>query len=291
VREFLLESHALHAGGRMRALPHPDIVDDTWYLDFGGTAAYHRFHFSKNDYGVLFTGGGSGLKFFSPTCVGSECALTDDETVQSLAPATKEDNRCFFIHLGAALNIHPYLVHSAFRHQAARVIARVDAALAAGSLDDSEVAAWLGCDRENIESLALHGEYVDQRVLRYIWPDEFNDIRLMIVPIMPRGAYGSSTWVDDFTSPCGGKGEITSLNVYTPHPSAAPQHFNASGDWKGRDVIMALYWRHFFLLKPRNDVAQIIDTLEAYAALNEKPVHAIHHTCDPSPEQRFSIIS
>jgi hypothetical protein len=69
-----------------------------------------------------------------------------------------ETNRCFFVHLGVALNIHPFALQVAFRYFAIQKIQ-------SSSKDDI-------C-REVLESVNEYAGFVDAYSLCFLWPIEF----------------------------------------------------------------------------------------------------------------------
>eukprot|EP00602_Paraphysomonas_sp_CaronLab_P013286 CAMPEP_0185041780 /NCGR_PEP_ID=MMETSP1103-20130426/41527_1 /TAXON_ID=36769 /ORGANISM="Paraphysomonas bandaiensis, Strain Caron Lab Isolate" /LENGTH=427 /DNA_ID=CAMNT_0027581673 /DNA_START=49 /DNA_END=1329 /DNA_ORIENTATION=+ len=76
-----------------------------------------------------------------------------------------ETNRCFFIHLGVALNIHPFALQVYFRRFSADRVAQTS--------DDLE--------KEILNSCLQYAGFVDANCLLYIWPEEFHDARVCII--------------------------------------------------------------------------------------------------------------
>lgn len=103
--------------------------------------------FLKDDFHTSFGGFLSGI---APDLLLSQPAL--------------EVNRCFFIHLGIAVGVHPFLLQSAFRLFANEALRNTD--------------IWY---QELLQSVLARGGFVDANVLCFLWPVEFDDYRLLFI--------------------------------------------------------------------------------------------------------------
>eukprot|EP01039_Chlorochromonas_danica_P010872 gene10874-12084_t len=81
-----------------------------------------------------------------------------------LSQPALEVNRCFFIHLGIAVGVHPFLLQSAFRLFANEALRNTD--------------IWY---QELLQSVLARGGFVDANVLCFLWPVEFDDCRLLFI--------------------------------------------------------------------------------------------------------------
>lgn len=107
------------------------------------------FKFYRDDFHVSYD---SFLQHIPPELQMSKTAL--------------ETNRCFFLHMGVAMNIHPFALQVAFRYFAIKKIQ-------ASSKDDI-------C-REVIESVNEYAGFVDAYSLCFLWPIEFKFKRFCFI--------------------------------------------------------------------------------------------------------------
>eukprot|EP01041_Mallomonas_annulata_P004243 gene4243-8439_t len=77
--------------------------------------------------------------------------LLDIPVELQLAKSAIEANRCFFLHLGVALDIHPFVLQTVFRN------------------------------REFLPSVLQYAGFVDANVLTYLWFTEFSHVRICLV--------------------------------------------------------------------------------------------------------------
>jgi hypothetical protein len=75
-----------------------------------------------------------------------------------------ETNRCFFLHLGFGLKVHPFALEVAFRQLAKHVAASPPGAT------DEERESYLGVKGEPLQTLNTTGVFVDIYALDAIWP-------------------------------------------------------------------------------------------------------------------------
>lgn len=86
-----------------------------------------------------------------------------------------ETNRCFFIHLGVAINIHPYALQTAFRLRARQINAMQSSSSSDGIQESTALA------KELLSSVLLPADLVDANSLMYLWPVEFFNSRICII--------------------------------------------------------------------------------------------------------------
>mmetsp|Transcript_11877 Transcript_11877/g.26396 ORF Transcript_11877/g.26396 Transcript_11877/m.26396 type:complete len:200 (-) Transcript_11877:342-941(-) len=75
-----------------------------------------------------------------------------------------EGNRCFFVHLGVAVQLHPFALQTALRF------------IAASERDFQE--EWA---REICETIGQYAGYVDANALAFVWPQNFDKFRICFV--------------------------------------------------------------------------------------------------------------
>lgn len=91
--------------------------------------------------------------------------LTTIPPLLQMTACAVEANRCFFIHLGLAVGIHPFSMQTAFRQQAKLL----------NSTQSDDLVAEL------LTSLFEYAGLVDANALIYLWPREFADVRLCMI--------------------------------------------------------------------------------------------------------------
>lgn len=195
----ILRFACANGGLRHFFAPHPYTVG--FDVSFGST---RRYRFWKDDFHISF---GVVLQTLPPSL--------------QLSKAAVETNRCFFLHLGVAMGIHPFALQTAFRHVASlllRSCTSTDAALA----------------KEILPSVLEYAGFVDANVLFFLWPEEFRTSRILMIsgaPTRPmfsvfslRGAAPDS--LRDVIIHCNGS-HFTLLRPVTPvnelgrHPSVS----------------------------------------------------------------------
>ena len=79
--------------------------------------------------------------------------------------SANEANRCFFLHLGVALSLHPFALQLAFRHLTECVLSNMTS------------------DMEKIvlPSIQEYAGFVDANSLKYLWPREMNRFRVCVI--------------------------------------------------------------------------------------------------------------
>lgn len=180
----------------------------------------------------------------------------------SVRKCKRELHRCFYLHLGVATNTHPFALQCLFRYAAVDILSR----------PEDEAAVLFGeCLREMPEErfgkpgvLNRTGVFVDATALMAVWPQEFDNIRVLICKL------DSTSCLEHFTlfQP------NTSGNTQSSHSSAQMSY----RDWKGNDVMLANQYGHFTLLTPSKDMGdQPITRLLEVAEL----AAAEHRTTEP----------
>ena len=116
------------------------------------------FSFLKDDYHVSFTPV-LGIKNLPPFLQISRSAV--------------ETNRCFFLHLGIAVGIHPFALQTAFRNMAAALLKDK------GHEDASPM-------QDILPSVLQYGGFVDGNALIFLFPQEFVNFRLCFISDNPQ---------------------------------------------------------------------------------------------------------
>lgn len=114
-----------------------------------------RWLFYKDDYAVSYI---PFLRF-----------LPSDFQVSRQA---NETNRCFFIHLGLAVKIHPFALQSALRVMAQQLLSSLE-----GSAAESLTAALA----DIVPSINEYAGFVDANAFCFLWPEEFRTKRICLI--------------------------------------------------------------------------------------------------------------
>jgi hypothetical protein len=77
-----------------------------------------QYNFTQKDFGISFR------KVLGPEYVGS--LIRENIEDVRLMHCVNETNRCFYMHLGIGLGIHPFALQALFRYAAADVLSRPD---------------------------------------------------------------------------------------------------------------------------------------------------------------------
>ena len=180
--------------------------------------------------------------------------------------AVGESNRCFFLHLGLATGLNPFVMQACFR-RAARTLLQENSAALAAAVAAAEAAPGNSALEERATELALsapdylfepvlrRSEYVEFDMLAYLWPVEMERFRICLVPI---------DW----------SGALDTIICYTPHNSPYLQ----DGRWTGEDVIIKKESNHFTVLakstipKYNYGSASLIDKFLGFMEKFGKPV-------------------
>jgi hypothetical protein len=89
-----------------------------------------------------------------------------------MARSAVESNRCFFLHLGIALNIHPFALQVACRHLAKQLLGETQA-------DDYSLRADI------LPSVLGYAHFVDANALIWLWLREFGPYRICMLSGTP----------------------------------------------------------------------------------------------------------
>ena len=122
----------------------PSPTQSIFSLEFGGM----RVNFIKDDFHISF------MPFLR--------RLPADMQV---CRSANEANRCFFLHLGVALRLHPFALQLAFRHLTSCVLSK----------STSEM------EKIVLPSVQEYAGFVDANSLRFLWPREMNRFRICVI--------------------------------------------------------------------------------------------------------------
>jgi hypothetical protein len=75
-----------------------------------------------------------------------------------MTKAALEGNRCFFIHLGLAVGIHPFLLQTVFRHSSLNILQK-------------QPNEWF---EDLLTTIVTYCDFVDANALSFLWPREFD---------------------------------------------------------------------------------------------------------------------
>ena len=92
--------------------------------------------------------------------------LTDIPDELQMARGAVETNRCFFLHLAVAMNIHPFALQIAFRYLATKQLLQC-------SKEDMKV--------DVLNTVNAYAGFVDAYCLCFLWLQEFNSSRICII--------------------------------------------------------------------------------------------------------------
>lgn len=241
------------------ALPDP-IKQSPFSVSKGGTT----LRFTHIDHGASFK------PFFSPKTAG--CSA---EQLSSLldTPALRETNRCFFIHLGVALGVHPLAMQAIFRAHSDLLLKRLHLALSQKTHEDDQRFDVLNMFEASLKSVLQHNDMVDAPILGIVWPQEFQvliltharaallisrqelqNVRILIFTVGRNGPQPSTCY------------------LFSPRDST-----DDSDEFNGTDVILMLQGMHFTILQPLPDSASmsaIDQILDLYPEIAEtRPLH------------------
>ena len=92
--------------------------------------------------------------------------LADIPDELQMARSAVETNRCFFLHLAVAMNIHPFALQTAFRYLATKQLSQC-------SKEDMKV--------DVLNTVNVYAGFVDAYCLCFLWVQEFNSSRICII--------------------------------------------------------------------------------------------------------------
>ena len=122
-----------------------------FYLPIGGVHGSGGISFPRHDYHVNYT---AVLRGVPPQL--------------QMAKSAIETNRCFFLHLGIAISIHPFLLQCAFRHFAQRLL---------NDKTDKDAVVW----EDILPSVLGYAYFVDLNALIWLWMEEFRPYRICVL--------------------------------------------------------------------------------------------------------------
>lgn len=146
--------------------------------------------------------------------------------------------RCFFLHLGVAVGIHPFALMIAYRKLGAYLLANPPAETT--ETKDN----FIAFNEDPLRSVHTRGEFVDCMALAAIWPKEFDDYQVLIVNLDHSGSFNPQQGFTHIRPPTAGL-------------------VDSEGNWKGKDILLTLRSGHFTLITPTED------------ALMEHPIAAL----------------
>jgi len=119
---------------------------------------------TEGERGVLFSRYDYGLLYDSVT----REVLRGVPLTPEMAQSAGESNRCFFLHLGIGVNIHPFSLQVACRHLARQV-------------QDEVGSKYYEVGRDSLPSVLEYESYVDFQVLLLLWMREFQPYRIIVL--------------------------------------------------------------------------------------------------------------
>jgi hypothetical protein len=140
------------------------------------------------------------------------------ETCESV----REINRCFFLHLGRALGIHPFAMCCAYRHIARKMML---------TAEDGDLS------QELLQSVLERNQWVDSISLASIWPVELDQYQILIVNLDANSQFNSE------------RSEQQGYGFTLIRPPSSPL-IDADGNWAGKEIILTLQFGHFTYLEP-----------------------------------------
>jgi hypothetical protein len=88
-------------------------------------------------------------------------------------PALREINRCFFIHLGVALGLHPVAMQAIFRGHSDALLKRIQLALSQKTHEDDQRFDEVAMLQGALQSVLSQNDMIEAPILSIIWPQEF----------------------------------------------------------------------------------------------------------------------
>ena len=89
--------------------------------------------------------------------------------------------RCFFIHLGIAINIHPFIIQSVFRYTAKNILHLLDNDDNNNIENNGIKSSSSSLVKELLPTALQRGSFVDANILSFLWFKEFSDKRICII--------------------------------------------------------------------------------------------------------------
>jgi hypothetical protein len=202
-------------------------------------------HFTQIDHGMSFQ------PFFSDKT--SACDQQQRDKLLQKA-ALCEVNRCFFIHLGVALGLHPIALQAIFRAHSSALLRRINVALSEKTHEDDQRFDGLKMWDSSLQSVLARNDMIEAAVLGILWPMELQNVRVLIFTVGHTGPQPNACY------------------LFSPHASA-----DDGDSFNGIDVILKLQGMHFTLLRPQDEHAAqspIDQILDLFPEITEaQPLH------------------
>ena len=170
---------------------------------------------------------------------GTYAAPTVREIVSSVADfieqaLARETNRCFWLHMGVSLGVHPVAMQAYCRERCTALSAKIDDLDARDAFEDcqffSEPIRSVLRRRGSVNASGLYeNNFVDAQFLCACWPPEMDNVRLIII-VCVEGWISMHDW-----------------NLFTPRLRERGHE-----PWEGRDIILKLEHGHFTILEPHD---------------------------------------
>jgi hypothetical protein len=131
---------------------------------FSVTNGVSSLQFTQLDFGVSFQ------PFFSEK---TTCLSAQQCEAFLQMPALREDNRCFFIHLGVALGLHPVALQAIFRAHSDAMLRRIELALSQKTHEDDQRFDEVKMLEGSLQSVLRKSDMIEAAILSTVWPQEF----------------------------------------------------------------------------------------------------------------------
>lgn len=201
----------------------PDVKPENFYIFFGEA----RMNFERYDYSITYN------EFMTCQHIGEDLSVFDE------CPSAKESCRCFFLHLGVAVNVHPFLLQLQFR-QACRSL-----------LSESTASERFIFFSDAAQTVLSPGRFVDFSILSAVWPEPLKNCRILLVTFQSERRHGPASFNSCVTiTPENGPWKTDPLtNEYISEDNGmGPERV-----FMGKDIILKLQDSHFSILKPHFD--------------------------------------
>jgi hypothetical protein len=232
----------IESNGRMIA---PIVEPDNFFIFFGDA----KMNFNKKDYLLHFT------DFLTSEYV-------DDLSVVDECPSAHETCRCFFLHLGVAVETHPFLLQLQFREGCRNLLQE--------PADENNIRRMLFS--EAAKTVLTPSVYIDFSIVLTVWPEQLKNYRILLVTFATVGyADHAAFQCCSMYTPTNGPWKVNpKTNEFLlediDHPNG-PQKIFA-----GKDIILKLQDGHFTILEP--NLTHKDNTVEWN---DERPIDTIRH--------------
>jgi Ulp1 protease family, C-terminal catalytic domain len=158
----------------------PKVVVAHWDLSvvtIGTTAKNDGFPVFKYK-GASFIDNDYGMQFAYPSWIQSVLHSFD----------MNETYRCFYLALGIATSIDPFMLQCLFRMHS-KLVARNADNILEFLRDEDHAGAHIAMELEEVTKVLQPNEYFDSSLLRFFWPEEFNNFRIVIISTRGKNHY------------------------------------------------------------------------------------------------------